>query len=423
MSLSERLQHAWSAFTGRDYDRWSRSDWFGATSSYRPDRPFTRPSNVKTIITPIYNRIAIDVAAITIRHVRLDENGRYKAIISSNLNDCLTRRANKDQTGRAFIQDVVWTLCEEGTAVIAPVKLPNEPSICPLAKVESLRCGKVVQWAPDSVQVNLYNDKTGNREDIWFPKEYCAIVENPLYAVMNEYNSTVHRIVNKLNLLDKVDNQIGANKLDIIIQLPHTIRSELRREQVAKRLKDIEMQLTGSKFGVAYIGAEEHVTQLNRPIENNLLEQVKYYTEQLFSELGMDKSVFDGTADEKTMLNYHNRTIEPILSAIVDAIDVKFITNTAKTQGQAIKFFRDPFRLVPVSQIAEIADKLTRNEILSSNEVRAIIGYIPVDDPRANQLRNANINQDQDQVPITTDPNQQSTENGVDTTTNNTVFK
>lgn len=423
MSLSERLQHAWSAFRGRDYDRWSRSDWFGATSSYRPDRPLSRPSNVKTVITPIYNRIAIDAASITIRHVRLDENGRYKAIISSNLNDCLTRKANKDQTGRAFIQDVVWTLCEEGSAAIVPVELPKEPSICPLAEVTSLRCGKVVQWAPDSVQVNLYNDKTGNREDIWIPKEYCAIPENPLYAVMNEYNSTVHRIVSKLNLLDKVDNQIGANKLDIIIQLPYTIRSELRREQAAKRLKDIEMQLTGSKFGVAYIGAEEHVTQLNRPIENNLLEQVKYYTEQLFSELGMDKSVFDGTADEKTMLNYHNRTIEPILSAIVDAIDVKFITKTAKTQGQAIKFFRDPFRLVPVSQIAEIADKFTRNEILSPNEVRAIIGYIPVDDPRANQLRNPNINQDQNQTPITTDPNQQSTENGVDETINNTVFK
>lgn len=426
MKISERIEHAWNAFKGTDSAWIARSErnwWFGGIRGSRPDRLSIRPGTERSIIASLYNRIAIDVAAISIQHVRLDKNSRFKETISSGLNECLTHRANKDQSGRALIQDVVLTLCDEGSVAIVPVELPKEPSISPLADVTELRCGKILQWAPDDVQISLYNDFIGQRQDIWLPKSYCAIVENPLYAVMNEPNSTLRRLIHKLNLLDNFDDKIGSNKLDMVIQLPYTVRSELRKQQAQERLKEIEMQLTGSKYGVAYLDSNEHVTQLNRPIENNLLDQINYNTQLLYSQLGLDETVFNGTADEKTMLNYHNRTIEPIVSAISDAIDIKFITKTARTQGQAIRFFRDPFKLVPVEQLAEIADKFTRNEILSSNEVRAIIGYKPVDDPRANQLRNANLNQN-DTAPLVGTNGEMASENdesGVGV--NDTVFK
>lgn len=426
MKISERIEHAWNAFKGTDSAWIARSErnwWFGGVQGSRPDRLSIRPGTERSIIASLYNRIAIDVAAISIQHVRLDKNGHFKETISSGLNECLTHRANKDQSGRALIQDVVLTLCDEGSVAIVPVELPKEPSISPLADVTELRCGKILQWAPDDIQISLYNDSVGQRQDIWLPKTYCAIVENPLYAVMNEPNSTLRRLIHKLNLLDNFDDKIGSNKLDMVIQLPYTVRSELRKQQAQERLKEIEMQLTGSKYGVAYLDSNEHVTQLNRPIENNLLDQIDYNTQLLYSQLGLDETVFNGTADEKTMLNYYNRTIEPIISAISDALDIKFITKTARTQGQAIRFFRNPFKLVPVEQLAEIADKFTRNEILSSNEVRAIIGYKPVDDPRANQLRNANLNQN-DNIPLADANGEMASENdesGVGS--NDTVFK
>lgn len=394
MGLFGSLQHAWNVFRERDPTKNKRgmSFWNGISST-RPDRLIIRPSTERSIIAAIYNRIAIDVASIPIHHVRVDKNGRYKEQIYSSLEDCLSVEANKDQTGRELIQDVVLSLCDEGCVAIVPVDTNIDP-INHSFSIESLRTGKIVEWAPDAVLVNLYNDSIGERQDVWVPKKICAIIENPLYAVMNEPNSTLKRLIRKMNLLDAVDEQTGSNKLDVIIQLPYSVKSDIRRQQADARLKDIEMQLTGSKYGIAYIDSTEHVTQLNRAAENNLLDQVDYLTQMLYSQLGLDESVFNGTADEKTMLNYHNRTIEPILSAITNNMHRKFLTKTARTQGQAIMFFRDPFRLVPVEQIAEIADKFTRNEVLSPNEIRAIIGYKPVDDERADELRNRNLNQE-----------------------------
>lgn len=403
MGFFGRLSHGWNAFiNGADRNEW-RPRYVENVSYLRPDRLTIRPVTERSIIAAIYNRIAIDVASVTIQHVRLDKNGRYAETIEDGLNECLTHRANKDQSGRSLIQDVVLTLCDEGCAAIVPVDTKLNPDNTTSYEIESMRCGKIVQWSPDQVLVQLYNDRTGNREEIWLPKRLCAIVENPLYTVMNEPNSTLKRLIHKLNILDAIDEQTGSNKLDLIVQLPYTTKAEIRKREAEERLKDIEMQLTGSKYGIAYIGATEHITQLNRPVENNLLSQITYLTTMLYSQLGLDESVFNGTASEQVMLNYHNRTIEPMLSAIVDAMDIKFITKTARTQGQAIKFFRDPFRLVPAEQLAEIADKFTRNEILSSNEVRAIIGYKPVDDPRADELHNANLNRSKDESPIVVD--------------------
>lgn len=426
-SIRKRLARAWNAFSGNDSPTLVANRYIGEISNFRPDRLSIRPGVERSIIASIYNRIAIDVASVTIQHVRLDENGRYKEPINDGLNKCLNHRANKDQSGRMLIQDTVLTLCDEGCAAIVPVDTSSNPKISSSYEIESLRVGKILQWAPDNIQVSLYNDLVGRREDIWLPKRICAIIENPLYTVMNEPNSTLRRLIQKLNLLDVIDDKIGSNKLDLIIQLPYSVKNETRKQQAKERLKDIEMQLTGSKFGIAYIDSSEHITQLNRPVENNLLDQVDYLTNMLYSQLGLDETVFNGTADEKTMLNYHNRTIEPILSAITDAIDIKFISQTARTQGQAIKFFRDPFRLVPVEQIAEIADKFTRNEILSSNEVRAIIGYKPVDDPRADELHNANLNRSKEEDPIVVDDGDYEEEDdvgtGVDNSARNTVFK
>ena len=394
MGLFGSLQHAWNVFRERDPTRKRRDTTFWqGMSAIRPDRVTVRPSTERSIIASIYNRIAIDVASIPIHHVRVDKNGRYKEQIKSSLEDCLTVEANKDQTGRELIQDVVLSLCDEGCVAIVPVDTDIDP-INHSFSIDSLRTGKIIEWAPDSILVNLYNDSIGERQDVWVPKKICAIIENPLYAVMNESNSTLKRLIRKMNLLDAIDEQSGSNKLDIIIQLPYSVKGDIRRQQADSRLKDIEVQLTGSKYGIAYIDSTEHVTQLNRPAENKLMDQINYLTQMLYSQLGLDESVFNGTADDKTMLNYHNRTIEPILSAITNNMHRKFLTKTARTQGQAIMFFRDPFRLVPVEQMAEIADKFTRNEILSPNEIRAIIGYKPVDDERADELRNRNLNQE-----------------------------
>lgn len=402
MAIGERLMHAWNAFKNKDPTNTQSGAWH-SSYGYRPDRPFLTLGNERSIVASIYNRIAIDVAQVEIHHVRTDQNGRYKAIISSSLEECLTVSANKDQTGRDLIMDAVISLCDEGVIAIVPVDTSLNPAVSSSYEIQSLRVGKIVQWAPDYVQVHLYNDRTGEYEDVWCEKKSTVIVENPLYTVMNQPNSTLKRLIYKLNILDAIDKQSGSGKLDIIIQLPYTVRGELKQRQAEERRKNIEMQLTESKYGIAYIDATEHVTQLNRPAENNLMTQIEYLTNQLYSQLGVDETVFNGTATEQTMLNYYNRTTEPILSAIVGGMKRAFLTKTARTQGQSIMFFRDPFKLMPVSQVAEIADKLTRNEILSSNEMRAIIGYKPVDDPRADQLRNSNLNQQDGVTPISTD--------------------
>lgn len=393
--FGSRLKHAWNAFLNKDPTTSSP----GSGSYYRPDRPrFTR-GNEKTIVTAVYNRIAIDVAAVSIRHVRLDENGRYTEDIASGLNECLTLNANLDQTGRALIQDAVMSMIDEGCVAIVPVDTTINPTVSGSFDISSLRTGKIVDWYPQHVKVRLYNEKTGNKEEVVLPKRSVAIIENPLYAVMNEQNSTLQRLVRKLNLLDFVDDRNSSGKLDLIIQLPYVIKTDARRKQAEDRRKDIENQLAGSKYGIAYIDGTERITQLNRPVENNLMSQIEYLTSTLYSQLGITQSVMDGSADEKTMLNYTNRTIEPILSAIVDEMKRKFLTKTARTQGQSIMFFRDPFRLVPVNDIAEIADKFTRNEILTSNEVRQIVGMKPSEDPKADELNNSNLRQPEYEEP------------------------
>lgn len=349
--------------------------------------------NERTIIASIYNRISIDVAAVKIHHVRKDINGRYTETIDSSLEERLNLSANSDQTGRAFIQDVVMSLFDEGCVAIVPVETSSDPSRSGSYDILSLRVGRVVEWYPEHVNVDIYNEWSGERQQVILRKRDIAIVQNPLYSVMNESNSTLQRLNRKLSLIDKVDEQTGAQKLDLIIQLPYTIKSEARRAQAEKRRKEIEFQLAESQYGVAYTDGTERITQLNRPVENNLLDQVKDLTESLYSQLGLTKEVFDGTANEQTMLNYYNRTIEPVVAAICNAMEWKFLTKTARTQGQGIAYFNDPFRLVPVTDLAEIADKFTRNEILSSNEVRAIMGYRPYDDPRADELRNKNLNE------------------------------
>ena len=365
----------------------------GPGYSYRIDRSRFSRGNERSIVTSVYNRIALDVASINIQHCRLDKNNRFIETINSNLNKCLNLEANIDQTGRAFIQDVVMSMLDEGCVAVIPVDTTLDPSITSSYDILSMRVGKILEWHPAHVKVRVYNDKTGNKENILVPKSMVAIIENPLYAVINEPNSTMQRLIRKLNLLDSIDEQSGAGKLDLIIQLPYIIKTEARRQQAENRRKEIEMQLAGSKYGIAYTDGTERVTQLNRPVENNLMSQIEYLTSMLYSQLGITQTILDGTADEKTMLNYNNRTIEPIISAIVDEMKRKFLTKTARSQFQTITFFRDPFRLVPVNNIAEIADKFTRNEILTSNEIRQIIGMKPSSDPKADQLINSNISQ------------------------------
>ena len=388
-SFTSRLQHAWNAFRGNDSTNLSD---LGMSYSTRPDRVRLRVGNERSIISSIYNRIAIDVAAIMIQHARIDQNGRFLEAIPSGLNNCLTLEANIDQTGRAFMLDIVMSMFDEGCVAIVPVDTTLDPTISGGYDINTMRTAKILEWFPKHVRVRLYNDKTGLKEDITLPKSMVAIVENPLYSVMNEPNSTLKRLIHKLNLLDAIDEQSSSGKLDLIIQLPYVVKTPARKQQADERRKDIEMQLKGSKYGIAYIDGTEKVTQLNRPAENNLMKQIEYLTSMLYSQLGMTTTIFDGTADEKTMLNYYNRTVEPIISAIADAMKRSFLTKTGRTQGQTIMYFRDPFKLVPVNELADIADKFTRNEILSSNEVRAIIGYKPSDDPGADELRNKNLN-------------------------------
>lgn len=391
MAFTDRLQHAWNAFLNRDPTYEFRDH--GMISTYKPDRVrFTR-GNERSIVTSVYNRIALDVSSIDINHAKLDENGRFKEIIQSGLNECLTLNANIDQTGKAFIQDVVMSMMDEGCVAIVPVDTTTNPTITGSFDINSMRTGQVIEWRPEFVKVRLYNDKTGQKEDILLPKKSVAIIENPLYAVINEPNSTMQRLIRKLNLLDAIDEQSGSGKLDLIIQLPYVIKSEARREQAENRRKAIEMQLSGSKYGIAYTDGTEKITQLNRPVENNLMKQIEYLTSMLYSQLGITQSVLDGTADERTMLNYYNRTIEPIISAIIDEMKRKFLTKTARTQNQSIVYFRNPFKLVPINELAEISDKFTRNEIATSNEIRQIIGWKPSDDPGADELRNKNLNQ------------------------------
>lgn len=388
-SFASRLKHAWNVFRSRDPTAEFRD--IGSSYYYRPDRPrFTR-GNERSITTSVLNRIALDVSAIDIRHVRLDKNGRFLEEINSGLNNCLTLSANMDQTGRAFKQDIVMSMLDEGCVAIVPTDTMKDPKVTDSYDVETMRVGKIIQWRPRHVQVRLYNEQTGNKEEIWLPKKMVAIVENPLYAVMNEPNSTMQRLVHKLGLLDITDEQTASGKLDLIIQLPYVIKTDARRQQAEDRRKDIEMQLVGSKYGIAYTDGTEKITQLNRSLDNNLMKQVEYLTNQLYSQLGITQTILDGTADEKTMLNYYSRTIEPIVSAIADEMKRKFLTKTARTQNQSIEFFRDPFKLVPVNDIAEIADKFTRNEIMTSNEIRQIVGMKPSDDPKADELRNSNI--------------------------------
>lgn len=390
-SFGSRIKHAWNIFMNKDPTDDYRNR--GESYYYRQDRPQRRRQVDRTIATSVFNRIAMDVSAIDIRHVQLDDNGRYLGEIKSGLNECLSLEANIDQTGRAFIQDLVMSMFDEGVVAAVPVDTTFNPSVTDSYDVKSIRVGKVVEWRPLDVKVNLYNEKTGKRQDVWVPKRQTAIIENPLYSVINEPNSTMQRLIRKLSLLDAVDEQSSSGKLDLIIQLPYVIKTEAKRQEAEKRRKDIEMQLSGTKYGIAYTDGTERITQLNRPIENNLMKQIEYLTSMLYGQLGITQAVLDGTADEQTMLNYSNRTIEPIVSAIVNEFKRKFLTKTARTQMKSVMFFRDPFRLVPVSQMAEIADKFTRNEIMTSNEIRQVIGMKPSDDPKADQLVNSNISQ------------------------------
>lgn len=409
LNLSTRLTHAWNAFTSRDPTQYIIT---GPGYSSRPDRPRLSRGNEKSIATSIFNRIALDVSSVSIKHCRLDKNGRYVEDIDSGLNNCLTLEANKDQTGRAFIQDAVLSMLDEGCVALVPVETTIDPKNSNSYQIDSMRTGKITEWYPDMVRVRLYNDRTGEKEEILLPKSQVAIIENPLYAVVNEYNSTMQRLIRKLSLLDVTDEQTASGKLDLIIQLPYVIKTETRREQAERRRKDIIEQLAGSQYGIAYTDGTEKITQLNRSLENNLLKQVEYLTNMVYSQLGITQSVLDGTADEKTMLNYTNRTVEPIISAIVDELKRKFLTKTARSQLQSIVYFRDPFRLVPVNDIAEIADKFTRNEIMTSNEIRQIVGMQPSKDPKADELVNSNISQAKQDIPQTSNATEVNEEGG-----------
>ena len=410
LDFTSRLKHAWNAFTN-NRDPTNHYQDTGPGYFYRPDRARLSRGNERTIITAVYNRIALDVAAIDIQHVRLDKNGRFVSTINSGLNDCLTLRANIDQTARAFIQDIVMSMFDEGCVAIVPIDTTMNPKSGSY-DIKSMRVGKIIEWKPAHVMVRVYNERTGLKEDVLFPKSIVAVVENPFYAVMNEPSSTLKRLIHKLNLLDQIDEQSGSGKLDLIVQLPYAIRSDLKREQAEQRRKDIEMQLTGSKYGIAYTDGTERVTQLNRPVENNLMKQIEYLTSMLYSQLSITQAVLDGSADEKTMINYYTRTIEPIISAIVDAMKSTFLTKTARSQKQSIKFFRSPFKLVPAGDLAEIADKLTRNEIATSNEMRQEMGWKPSSDPKADKLINSNISQAKSQMPQSNAPKESPKEGG-----------
>lgn len=395
-TLGERIKNAWNAFSSRSPTSWQATSY---GYSYRPDRTRFSRGNERSIITAVYNRIAIDVAAVDIKHVKLDNNDRYLEDVDSGLNNIFSLEANIDQSGREFVQDIVMSMFDEGCVALVPTWTNKTPVLSGAYDILEMRTAKIVNWYPEHVRVRLYNDRTGIKEELTLPKRLVAIIENPLYAVMNEPNSTMQRLIRKLNLLDYIDEQNSSGKLDLIIQLPYTIKSDLRRQQAEARRKQIEDQLVGSKYGIAYTDGTERITQLNRPVENNLMSQIEYLTSMLYGQLGMTEEIFKGTADEAAMLNYHNRTIEPILSAITNACERKYLTKTARSQNQAIKFFSDPFKLVPINQIAEIADKFTRNEIMTSNEIRQIVGMKPSEDPKADELRNSNIAQPAEEMP------------------------
>ena len=410
-TIGSRLKHAWNAFTNKDPTPYYSS--YGGGSS-RPDRPRLHGGNERSIVTSVYNRIAMDAAAVSIRHIRTDDNNQFLETINSGLNTCFNLEANIDQTGRLFLQDAVMSMLDEGCVALVPIDTTMNPLLTNSYDIQTMRTAKILQWTPTHVQVRVYNDKTGLKEDVYVAKSTVAIIENPLYAVINEPNSTMQRLIRKLNLLDSIDEQSSYGKLDLIMQLPYVIKTEARQQQAEKRMKDIEQQLSGSKYGIAYTDGTEKITQLNRPIGNNLMGQIEYLTSMLYSQLGITQSILDGTADERTMLNYHNRTIEPIVSSITDESKRKFLTKTARSQNQSITFFRDPFKLVPVNDLSEIADKFTRNEILSSNEVRQIIGMKPSADPKADELRNKNLT-----TPV--DPNAVNPEQGGQPTYENEV--
>ena len=412
MRIRDRLQHAWNAFVYND-NNYTNPQNLGGFSTYKPDRVHFSRGVEKSIVTSVYNRLALDASSIMIKHVRLDDDGRYMEEINSGLHNCLNVEANIDQTGRAFLQDVVMSMLDEGCVAIVPVDTTVNPAVSGSYEINTMRTGKILEWYPAHVRVRVYNDKKGIHEELTLPKSTVAIIENPLYAVINEPNSTMQRLIRKLNLLDVVDEQTSSGKLDLIIQLPYVIKSEARRKQAEERRKDIEMQLSGSKYGIAYTDGTERITQLNRPAENNLMKQVEYLTSMLYSQLGLTQSIMDGSADEKTMLNYYNRTIEPILAAIVDEVKRKFLTKTARAQKQTVMFFRDPFKLVPVESIAEIADKFTRNEIMTSNEIRQIVGMKPSNDPGADELRNKNLNQSTEEMNAEKQPEEIQNENEV----------
>ena len=396
-TLGSRIRHAWNAFFNRAPTNYQE---LGMSYTYRPDRPrFTR-GNEKTIVTAVYNRIAMDVAALDFQHVLLDEKGRYKETLNSGLNNCLTLEANIDQTAKSFIQDIVMSMFDEGCVAIVPVDTDRDPNQTDGYNILTMRTGKILEWYPSKVKVRVYNDRTGQKEDLILNKSDVGIIENPLYAVVNEPNSTMQRLIRKLSILDAVDEQSGSGKLDLIIQLPYTIKSDARRQQADQRRKDIEMQLTGSKYGIAYTDATERITQMNRPVENNLMKQIEYLTSMLFGQLSMSQAVLDGTADEQTMLNYETRTVDIIAYAIVDELKRKFLTKTARSQNKTIMIFKQPFKNVTAEKFAEISDKYTRNEILSSNEVRHYMGMKPSDDPKADELRNANVRQPDDNGPV-----------------------
>ena len=414
LPISTRLKHAWNAFLNKDEPaiQWD----IGSGYSYKPDRFRMTRGNERSIITSVFSRIALDVAAIDIQHVQLDEDGRFLNVVNSGLNECLTLEANIDQTSRAFLQDVVLSMMDEGCVAIVPISTDKNPDISTGYNILSMRTGRIKEWYPRHVRVEVYNELTGRKQDLLMPKERTCIIENPLYSVVNEPNSILQRLIRKLNLLDAIDEQSGSGKLDLIIQLPYVIKTDARREQAERRRKDIERQLAGSKYGIAYTDGTERITQLNRSVENNLMSQIEYLTSMLYSQLGITQTVLDGTADEKTMLNYYSRTVEPIIAAIADEMKRKFLTKTARSQNKSIMYFKDPFKLVPVGELAEISDKFTRNEIATSNEIRQVIGWKPSGDPKADELVNSNISQPAENI--------SSSQNNIDeTTSGNTVEK
>lgn len=397
LSISSRLKHAWNAFQMNRNPTYT-NNYYGSSSSTRPDRMRFSRGNEKSIVTSIYNRIALDVSQLSFEHVQLDKDGRYSETKTTGLNTCLTLEANLDQTSRAFFQDAALSMFDEGSIALVPIDTNLDPNITGGYDIESIRVGQILTWYPKYIKVRLYNEQTGIKEDRIIPKSIAAIIENPFYTVMNQSNSTMQRLIRKLSLLDAIDEQSASGKLDLIIQLPYTVKSNLRKQQAEERRKAVEDQLYDSKYGIAYIDSTERVIQLNRPVENNLMSQIEYLQNLLYSQLGITQSILDGSADDKTMLNYYNRIVEPIAAAFVDEMRRKFLTKTARTQGQSIMFFRDPFKLVPVNELAEISDKLTRNEIASSNEMRQIIGWKPSKDPKADELRNKNLNQPESEL-------------------------